>query len=74
MQQEAGAAEMCTYAHHHMVVFVREAGKIYSPCKCGSETICDNMRGALHTFNNFNSSVVNQYTSPSNTVLRGQTG
>lgn len=38
-------------------------GKIHSPCKCRSVAICDSMRGAFYTFNNFDSSVINQYTS-----------
>lgn len=56
MQQEAGAVKMCTYVQRHMVIFVREDGKIYSPCKCRSVTICDNIRGA-------DRSVIDQYTS-----------
>lgn len=62
MQQEAGAAGMCTYVPYHMVIFVREARKIHSPCKCGSVTICGTTRGALHTFNSVNGNVIDRYT------------
>lgn len=53
---------MSTYVHLRMVIFIRSAKKIFSPCQFRSMTICDEMRSGLHTFNNVKVSVNNQYT------------
>lgn len=69
LQQEAGAGEMCTYAHCHMDIFVGDLCKKEKK-KSGEsklELLVDyNVRSALHTFSY--SKMINMFSgSPSNT-------
>lgn len=67
LQQEAGAEEMCTYAHRHMVKFVGDLCKKKKSGKSDLDMLVDyNMRSALHTFSN--GEMINMFSgSPSNT-------